>query len=193
MEWEKFRRIYAVPLLGLSLLMNLAGFAGLIEGIVEWGGFLKNILGVYRTTLDFVIWPVREYLAINVPNFILDGAVVYGSTILILKIFYRWIADIDWYEFEISELRSELRNGRYQAAVMNVLRMLLPPYALVEQGFIDIREYVIDVAHGARRGQFSFVRSPDEQPGYYWILSIGSYIGVILVILFLNYQLMGIE
>jgi hypothetical protein len=50
--------------LALSMLLNVAGIASIVDGLVHWAAFLKDFLGVYRTWIRqpiswavHVIWP----------------------------------------------------------------------------------------------------------------------------------------
>ena len=68
--WGKFKELYAMPLLFLSITLNFAGLASIVDGVVVWTGFFADLLNVYRTTMDLVVSPIEQLFGVKIPNWL---------------------------------------------------------------------------------------------------------------------------
>ena len=81
----QFRFVH-YPFVIISLLLNWSALASLSDSYVEWSSFFQNIIDVYRTFSQTILYPIFGWLPFNVPNFIYDVVILYGASNLIANI-----------------------------------------------------------------------------------------------------------
>lgn len=166
----KRRDVFIYLWLGLSLLLNISGMASIVDGLVQWVSFLKDLLGIYQTWIRepiswivHLVWPPSWP---KIPTWALDIFVIWSGLFLAINIAnFRAYGESYW----TSAVRSE---GILKGAAWVVFFFLFAPV---------IYPTVAAFGHDEDLAQREEAR---EVLRYYMLLVIA-----IIVLMFLNWQL----
>ena len=76
--------------MAVSLLMNISGMAGIVDGFVTWVGFFRDFVGVYKALireplsgLAHLVWPTNWP---RIPTWVFDCIVIWSGFFLALNL-----------------------------------------------------------------------------------------------------------
>jgi hypothetical protein len=120
----------------VSVLLNISGMSSIVQGFVELGGFLGDLVGQYRTWIREPIRLGFSFIWIPLPGWLADWLCITGSFMVAQNSIWL-LRDGRAYFGTIAE---EFKNGDYGMVAFGLLNLILGPlyapliYALIYLG-----------------------------------------------------------
>ena len=112
----KPNRRFVIAMFFLTSILNASGLASIVDGYYKWSSFFQNFIETYRHLAGFIVLPFELLLDWQVPNWVPDIIVVYGSLVIGLRLAAYWteggdlgdtledIGNPKWYEWPFAPI-----------------------------------------------------------------------------------------
>jgi len=81
--------VFVMLWLVMSTLMNISGMASVVDGLVTWRVFFKDLVVTYREWVREPVAAAFNWIGVSLPHWLTDAFVLYGGLYFTLAAFYR--------------------------------------------------------------------------------------------------------